>query len=46
MIIEVMWLLSSDYRVQNEFLQHLFDQIYECETLHLQDFLRIAYLNS
>jgi uncharacterized protein len=44
-VTEVMWLLSSDYKVQNEFLQHLLDRIYECETLQPQDFLRIAQLN-
>ncbi|NJK53712.1 MAG: PIN domain-containing protein [Leptolyngbyaceae cyanobacterium SU_3_3] len=44
-VTEVMWLLASDYRVQNEFLRHLSEQIYECETLQKADFLRIAELN-
>jgi uncharacterized protein len=45
-VTEVMWLLASDYRVQNEFLLHLSNQIYECEALQLRDFVRIAELNT
>jgi uncharacterized protein len=44
-VTEVMWLLAADYRVQNEFLRHLSEQIYECEELQKKDFLRIAELN-
>lgn len=40
-----MWLLSSDYRVQNLFLNHLSQQIYQCEPLIPQDFTRILELN-
>lgn len=45
-VTEVMWLLASDYRVQNEFLHHLSKQIYECEPLLSSDFLRISELNT
>ena len=45
-VTEVMWLLASDYHVQNEFLRHLADQIYECESLRRADFIRIAELNA
>ncbi len=45
-VTEVMWLLASDHRVQNEFLHHLSEQIYECESLQSHDFMRIAELNS
>jgi predicted nucleic acid-binding protein len=45
-VTEVMWLLASDYRVQNEFLRHLSEQVYECEPLQNIDFRRIAELNS
>jgi uncharacterized protein len=44
-VTEAMWLLASDYRVQNEFLRHLSDQVYECEPLLSNDFVRIAELN-
>ena len=37
-VTEVMWLLAADYRVQNEFLTHLSNQIYECESLQSVDF--------
>ena len=40
-----MWLLSPDYRVQNLFLSHLSQQIYQCEPLIPQDFARILELN-
>ena len=42
---EVMWLLSRNWRVQNEFLSHLASGIYECEALLPEDFARIAELN-
>jgi uncharacterized protein len=45
-VTEVMWLLASDYQVQNEFLSHLSELIYECELLQLKDFVRIAELNA
>jgi uncharacterized protein len=45
-VTEVMWVLASDYRVQNEFLKHLSDRIYECEKLEYTDFVRIAELNA
>jgi uncharacterized protein len=45
-VTEVMWLLASDYQVQNEFLRQLSDRIYECKPLHSNDFARIAELNA
>jgi uncharacterized protein len=45
-VTEVLWLLASDWRVQNEFLHHLANNIYECEPLFPQDFARIAELNT
>ncbi|MHC5823469.1 MAG: type II toxin-antitoxin system VapC family toxin [Nostoc sp.] len=45
-VTEVMWLLASDWQVQNEFLSHLANRIYECESLTSQDFARIAELNA
>ncbi len=45
-VTEVMWLLASNWRVQNEFLAHLANRIYECESLSNQDFARIAELNA
>lgn len=45
-VTEVMWLLSSDWRVQNEFLLDLARGIYECVCLTQTDFLRIAELNT
>jgi uncharacterized protein len=44
-VTEVMWLLNSDWRVQNEFLRHLAQGIYRCEPLYPEDFMRIAELN-
>ena len=44
-VTETMWLLSPDYRVQNLFLNHLSQQIYQCEPLIPQDFTRIVELN-
>ena len=45
-VTEVMWLLASDWQVQNEFLSHLANHIYECGSLTPQDFSRIAELNA
>ena len=42
---EVMWLLNGDWRVQNEFLKHLSQNIYQCEPLSREDFIRVAELN-
>ncbi|WP_202972023.1 hypothetical protein [Moorena producens] len=39
-VTEVVWLHGFDWRVQNEFLTHLANNIYECESLLLQDFAR------
>lgn len=43
---EVMWLLSSDWQTQNEFLLDVAKGLYECEQLLPQDFSRIAELNA
>jgi uncharacterized protein len=45
-ITEVMWLLSSDLRTQNEFLLDLAKELYACVPLLPQDFTRIAELNT
>ena len=45
-ITEVMWLLASGWRVQNEFLSHVTSEIYTYESLQTQDFARIAELNA
>jgi uncharacterized protein len=45
-ITEVMWLLSSNWRTQNEFLLDLAKELYECVPLWPQDFTRIAELNA
>ena len=45
-ITEVMWLLSSNWRTQNEFLLDLAKELYECVPLLPQDFTRIAELNT
>lgn len=45
-IAEVMWLLGSDWRTQNEFLLDVAKELYECETLLPADFSRIAELNA
>ena len=44
-VTEVLWLLNSDWQVQNIFLDHLAKNIYRCEPLIQRDFLRIAELN-
>jgi uncharacterized protein len=43
-ITEVMWLLSSDLRTQNEFLLDLAKELYTYVPLLPQDFTRIAEL--
>lgn len=45
-IAEVMWLLSSDWRTQNEFLLDFAKGLYQCEHILPQDFSRIAQLNA
>lgn len=45
-VIEVMWLLSSSWRTQNEFLLDVSKELYECIPLLPQDFIRIAELNA
>ena len=45
-VTEVMWLLSSRWQVQNEFLSDLSRGLYECERLIPSDFTRIAELNA
>jgi uncharacterized protein len=45
-ITEVMWLLSSNWRTQNEFLLDTAKELYECVPLLPQDFTRIAELNA
>lgn len=45
-VTEVMWLLNSDWRTQNEFLLDVAKELYECEPLLPQDFSRIAELNA
>lgn len=44
-VTEVMWLLSSDWRTQNEFLVDLARELYDCIPLLPEDFTRIAELN-
>ena len=41
-----MWLLSANWRTQNEFLLDLAKELYECVPLLAQDFSRIAELNA
>jgi len=45
-ITEVMWLLNASWQTQNEFLSDLAIELYICESLTLQDFTRIAELNT
>ncbi len=45
-VTEVMWLLNSNWRTQNEFLLDLAKELYECVPLCPQDFTRIAELNA
>lgn len=45
-ITEVMWLLRSDYRVQNEFLRLVSGGVIHQEALTAPDFGRIAELNT
>ncbi|ACK69245.1 PilT protein domain protein [Gloeothece citriformis PCC 7424] len=44
-VTEVMYLLSSSYLTQNEFLNDLAQKLYECIPLLNQDFERIKQLN-
>jgi len=44
-VTEVMWLLSSDWRVQNEFITDLASGLFEVPPLDRQDFARITELN-
>ncbi len=45
-ITEVMWLLSSSWQTQNEFLLDVAQELYECISLLPPDFIRIAELNA
>ncbi len=45
-VTEVMWLLSSSWQTQNEFLLDVSKELYECIPLLSQDFIRIAELNA
>ena len=40
-----MYLLSRDYRTQNEFLNDLVQKLYKCIPLLSEDFIRIKQLN-
>lgn len=42
---EVMWLLKSDWRVQNEFLKDVSTELFELVKLEIQNFQRIKELN-
>lgn len=44
-VTEAMYLLAADWRVQNAFLLHVSNGIFNCEHLQSQDFSRIAELN-
>lgn len=44
-VTEVMYLLSKDYRTQNEFLNDLALKLYRCIPLLPEDFARIKQLN-
>ncbi len=44
-VTEVMYLLSRDYRTQNEFLGDLAQELYQCIPLISKDFERITQLN-
>jgi predicted nucleic acid-binding protein len=44
-ITEVMWLLSANWQVQNQFLNGVIREVFQCSPLLPQDFLRIAELN-
>ncbi len=44
-VTEVMWLLSDDWRVQNELLEDLQKELYQIIPLTLPDFRAIAALN-
>lgn len=44
-ITEVMWLFSTDWQVQNQFLNGVIRDVFQCSPLLPQDFVRIAELN-
>lgn len=44
-ITEVMGLLSANWQVQNQFLNGIIRDVYQCSPLLPQDFVRIAELN-
>lgn len=44
-VTEVMGLLGADWRVQNQFLNGIIRDVFQCSPLLPQDFLRIAELN-
>ena len=45
-VTEVMWLLAPDWQLQNNFLSAVANNIYKSEPLTVEDFARIAKLNS
>lgn len=45
-VTEAMYLLAADWRVQNQFLLHVSNGIFNCEHLTAQDFIRITELNA
>lgn len=42
---EVMWIFSADWQVQNQFLNGVIRDVFQCSPLLPQDFVRIAELN-
>jgi len=44
-VTEVMWLLSTNWRIQNKFLQGVARGVFECIQLLPEDFSRISELN-
>ena len=44
-ITEVMWILNTDWQVQNQFLNGVIREVFQCSPLLPQDFVRIAELN-
>jgi predicted nucleic acid-binding protein len=45
-VTEVMWLLAPNWQLQNNFLSAVVNNIYKCESLLVEDFARIAELNT
>ena len=45
-VSEVMWLLATDWRVQNEFLSDLSRGLFECEPMQGKDFATISEIIS